>query len=165
MYIADNTASHLIVWLKPSAVELKKEALYLLSHYVSLVTNNAKRLKEISNCMVSDAYFSKNPIVDALRKSGLYFISRLRNDSVLKYKYMGKANGKKGRPKQFNGRVHVRNLGANCFYLDLSLEEIKIYSTVLYSKAFKRDKKLAVTIFFKEGKEITRKLYFSNNLQ
>ena len=61
--------------------------------------------------------------------------------------------------------VDVKNLDANYFSLDLSTEEIKIYSTVVNSKAFKRDIKLAVAVFFKDGKEIARKLYFSTDLE
>ena len=52
----------------------------------------------------------------------------------------------------------------NRFSLDLSNEEIRVYSLVVYSKAFKRDIKLAIAIFYKEGKETARKLYFSTDL-
>jgi hypothetical protein len=79
---------------------------------------------------------------------GLYFISRLWDDSALKYKYCGEKTGRQGRPKQYNSKVDVKNLDTNYFCLDLSTEDIKIYSAVVYSKAFKRDIKLAVAIFF-----------------
>jgi hypothetical protein len=35
---------------------------------------------------------------------------------------------------------------------------------VVHSKAFNRDIKLAIAVFFKDGKEIARKLYFSTDL-
>ena len=93
-----------------------------------------------------------------------HVLSRLRDDSVLKYKYTGKPTGKKGAPKKFSGKVDIMNLNTSYFYIDLCNEDIKIYSAVVYSKAFKRYIKLAIAVFFRTGKEVTRKLYFSTNL-
>lgn len=163
--IINNTALHLNAWQTPSADELVKKGLNLLTFYASLVVDNAKKFKEFSDYLVADAYFSKKPFVDAILLSGLHFISRLREDSVLKYRFMGEPTGKKGAPKKFNGRVDVKNLNTNYFSLDLLTEDIKIYSAVVYSQAFKRDIKLAVAVFFKNGKEVTRKLYFSTDLK
>jgi hypothetical protein len=163
--IVNNTALHLNAWQTPSASELVKKRLNLLTYYASLVTGNAKKFKEFSDYIVADAYFSKKPFVDAILSVGLHFISRLRDDSVLRYKYYGEKTGGKGRPKQFDGKVDVKNLDTDYFSLDLSTEEIKIYSAVVNSKAFKRDIKLAVAIFYKDGKEIARKLYFSTDLE
>jgi len=84
---------------------------------------------------------------------------------VLRYKYYGEQTGKQGRPKEFDDKVDVKKLDTNYFSLDLSTEEFKIYSAVVNSKAFKRDIKLAVAVFFKDGKEIARKLYFSTDLE
>lgn len=163
--IVNNTALHLNAWQTPGAEELAKKGLNLLSHYASLVKDNAKKFKEFSDYMVADAFFSKKPFVDAILSSGLHFISRLRDDSVLKYKYTGEPTGKKGAPKKFRGKVDVKNLDTTYFKLDLSEEETEVYSAVVYSKAFKRDIKLAIAIFYKDGKEIARKLYFSTDLK
>ena len=162
--IIHNTALHLNAWQTPSADELVKKGLNLLTYYASLVTENAIKFKAFSDYMVADAYFSKKPFVDAILSSGLHFISRLRDDSVLKYRYLGERTGKKGAPKKFNGKVDVKNLDPACFSLDLLSQQIKIYSAVVYSKAFKRDIKLAVAVFFKDEKEVARKLYFSTDL-
>jgi hypothetical protein len=163
--IVNNTSLHLNAWQTPSAAELVNKGLNLLTYYASLVAENAEKFKEFSDYIIADAYFSKKPFVDIILLVGLHFISRLRDDSVLKYKYYGEKTGRQGRPKQFNGKVDVKNLDTNYFYLDLSTEEIKIYSAVVYSKAFKRDIKLAVAIFYKDGKVIARKLYFSTDLE
>lgn len=162
--IANNTALHLNAWQTPSADELKKRRLNLLAYYASLVTENAADFKGFSDYIVADAYFSKKPFVDAITSSGLHFLSRLRDDSVLMYKYKGGPTGKKGAPKKFNGRVDPQNPDLNYFTTDLINEDIAIYSAVVYSKAFKRDIKLAIAIFFKDGKEIARKLYFSTDI-
>ena len=163
--IVNNTALHLKAWQTPSADELAEKGLNLLSHYASLVTEYAEQFKAFSNYLVADAYFSKRPIVEAVKLTGLEFISRLRDDSVLKYKYTGDRTGKKGAPKKFAGLVNVYNFNPNQFSLDLSTEEITIYSLVVYSKAFKMDIKLAIAIFYKDGREIARKLFFSTDLK
>jgi len=163
--IVNNTALHLNAWQTPSAAELVAKGLNLLTYYASLVTENSKKFKEFSDYIVADAYFSKKPFVDKILSAGLHLISRLRDDSVLRYKYYGELTGKQGRPKEFDGKVDVKNLDTNYFSLDLSTEEIKIYSAVVNSKAFKMDIKLAVAIFFKDGKEVARKLYFSTDLE
>lgn len=163
--IVNNTALHLNAWQTPSTDELASKGLNLLTYYASIITDNVKKFKEFSDYMVADAYFSKNPFVTAVLSSGLHFISRLRDDSVLKYKYSGNPTGKKGAPKKFSGKVDVKNLDTNYFSLDHLSDDMKIYSAIVYSKAFKRDIKLAVAIFYKDGKEVTRKLYFSTDLK
>ena len=163
--VVNNTALHLNAWQTPSADELVKRGLNLLSYYANLVVENAEKFKEFTDYMVADAYFSKKPFADAVRLAGMHLISRLRDDSVLKYKYNGEPTGKKGAPRKYTGKVDVKNLDTNYFSMDLCNEDIQIYSAVVYSQAFKRDIKLAVAIFYKNGKEIARKLYFSTNLK
>ena len=51
------------------------------------------------------------------------------------------------------------------FAIDLCTDELMIYSAVVNSKAFKRDIKLAITVFFKNGKELARTLYFSTDVR
>jgi hypothetical protein len=163
--IKNNTALHLNAWQTPSANILLEKDLNLLTYYASLVFENAKKFKAISDYVVADAYFSKKPVVDKILSSGLHFISRLRDDSVLKYKFKGEKTGKKGAPRKFDGRVDIKNLNLTYFSLDLSDQEIKIYSAIVYSQAFKIDIKVAIAIFLKDGKEITRKIYFSTDLK
>jgi hypothetical protein len=108
--IVNNTALHLNAWQTPSADELKNRELTLLTYYASLVLENAKKFKEFSDYMVADAYFSRKPFVDAVLYTEMHFISRLRDDSVLRYRYYGEKTGSKGRPKQFSGNVYIKNL-------------------------------------------------------
>jgi hypothetical protein len=163
--IINNTAFHLNAWQTPSAEELVEKGLNLLTYYASLVTENAVKFKEFSNYIVADAYFSKRPFVIEVQSCGLELISRLRVDSVLKYKFTGSLTGKKGAPRKFDGLVDVNDFNPNRFSLDLSNEQITIYSIVVYSQAFKMDIKLAIAIFYKDGKETARNLYFSTDLK
>jgi len=162
--IINNTALHLKAWQTPPADELAEKGLNLLTHYASLVTENAKEFKTFSKYMVADAYFSKRPFVEAVQSAGLEFIGRLRDDSVLKYKFVGVPTGKRGAPKKFDGLVDIYNFDPNDFSLDFSNQEMTIYSSVVYSKAFRMEIKLAFAIFYSEGKERARKLFFSTDL-
>jgi len=47
--IVNNTAFHLKAWQTPSADELAEKGLNLLTHYASLVTENAEQFKAFSN--------------------------------------------------------------------------------------------------------------------
>lgn len=163
--VKNNSAFHLQAYQTPSSVQLKTDGLTLLSHYGQLVSQHSKEFKAIANYLVVDAYFSKAPFVVAAVTSGMHLISRLRDDSVLFYKFKGSPTGKKGRPKSFNGRVDTKKVDMDCFKTIHSCPELEVYSAIVYSKAFKMDINLAITVFKKEGKEINRKLYFSTNLQ
>ena len=152
-----------------SADEVNDKGLNLLTYYASLVTDNSKEFKEFTDYMVADAYFFKKTFCGegSIFAADLNFISRLRDDSVLNYKFKGGEWNKK--------RVHLKNTVVafdvreldltDYFTLDLCTPEIKIYSGIVYSKAFKRDIKLAVAIFYNDNnKEIARKLYFCTDL-
>lgn len=158
--ILQNTAFHLNAIQTP-----KLENMTLLDYYCQIVKENYMYFKELSNYMVADAYFSKKKVVDTMLSLGLHFISRLRDDSVLMYIYQGESTGLKGRPKKHDGRVDKNNLNMNYFIEDLSDNDVKIFSSTVYCKAFKRNIKLAVAIFYKDGNEIARKLYFSTDTQ
>ena len=163
--VENNTAFHLKAWQTPGIDKPNAEQFNLLSHYASIVTENATAFKEISAYLVADAYFSKKPFVDKVLEVELHFINRLRDDSVLMYKYCAKPTGKRGRPKKFGDRIIVNDLDTKYFDKEVCNDDLTIYSALVYSNAFKRDIKLAVAVFFKDGQEVTRKLFFSTNLQ
>lgn len=160
----NNTALHLKAFQTPSAKTLEEDGLNLLTHYAKLVSDNSENFKDISPYLLADAYFSKKTFVDSVTNSGMHLISRLRDDSVLRYKYNGEKTGKRGTPRKFSGNVNRKDLDENYFSMELDSEDLKIYSAIVYSKAFKKDIKLAVAIFYKEENEVARKLYFSTDL-
>lgn len=163
--VKNNTAFHLKAWQTPGIDNPDAEQFNLLSHYASIISKNAKTFKEISDYMVADAYFSKKGIVDTVLEAKLHFISRLRDDSVLMYKYYGEPTGKRGRPRKVDGRINVDDPDTNYFDKQICNEDMTIYSAVVHSKAFNRDIKLSIAVFFKDGKEVARKLYFSTDLE
>ena len=163
--VVQNAAFHLKAWQTPGVDNPNADQFNLLTHYASLISENAKTFKDISDYMVADAYFSKKVIVDTVLATKLNFISRLRDDSVLMYKYYGEPTGKRGRPRKVEGRVNVDDPDTRYFDKQICNQDLTIYSAVVHSKAFKRDIKLAIAVFIKDGKEIARKLYFSTDLK
>lgn len=137
----------------------------LLDYYCRIIKENYLYFREVSSCLVANAYFSKKRVVDTILSLGMHFISRLRNDAVLQYVYRGEPTGKKGRPKIFDGKVNPYNLNMDYFSEIVSTDELKVYSAIVYSKAFEREINLAVAVFYKNGKETARKLYFSTDLE
>jgi hypothetical protein len=155
-----NTAFHL------NAIQTSiSEGQTLLDYYCSIIKEHYLYFKEVSPYLVADAYFSKKKPVDAILSVGLHFVSRLRDDANLKYIYKGEQTGKKGAPKKYDGKVNPDNLNMNHFRKCFSNDEITIYSAIVYCKAFERNINLAVCVFYKDGKEVCRKLYFSTDLE
>lgn len=155
-----NTAFHLNAIQTPPI-----EDMTLLVYYCQIVKENYLYFKEISKYMVADAYFSKKEVVDTMLSLGLHFISRLRSDSNLKYIFTGEQNGKKGANKKYDGKFNLKSINMNHFVEVISENDLKVYSAIVYSVAFKRDIKIAVAMFYKDGKETNRKIYFSTHLE
>lgn len=160
-----NTAFHLNAFQTPPREELDLSGITLLDHYSNLITKNAIEFKKLSLYIVADAYFSKRPFVSAVSKAKMYFISRLRSDSDLKYLYNGQTTGKRGAPKKYDGKVDLKNLSMNHFKLDYQDQTMKVYGTVLFSVAFKKKIKVVVVQYIKDGKIGVPKIYFSTNLK
>jgi len=54
----------------------------------------------------------------------------------------------------YDCKVNAYSFNMNYFTKKFSDKEMKIYSANVYCKAFKRDIKLAVAIFYKDSKEL-----------
>lgn len=158
--VCRNTAFHLNAIQTPPL-----EKITLLDYYCSLLVENVMYFKELSTYLVADAYFSKKKVVDTVLSLGMHFISRLRDDADMRYIYKGKQSGKKGANKKYDGKVNPYSPDMNHFVeVFTSSKEIKIYSVIVYHKTFKRTINLAMAVFYKNGKEVARKLYFSTDL-
>lgn len=158
-----NTAFHLNAIQTPSTDELSDLKLTLLTYYGTLITNKAEELRKLSQYVVADAYFSKLPFLEVVSKAKLFLISRLRDDSNLKYLYNGPLTGRKGAPKKYDGKVDFKNINLNHFSLDYQDAEMQVYGATLYSVAFKRKTKVAFVKYLKEGVVVTTKIYCSSN--
>jgi len=89
----------------------------------------------------------------------------LHSDSNLKYKFIGEQNCQKGANKKYDGKFNLKSIDMIHFMEVVSENDQKVYSALVYSVAFKRDIKIAVAVFYKDGKEVVRKIYFSTHLE
>ncbi len=160
-----NTAFHLNAIQTPSGQEFADLKLTLLEYYGTLITKDAEKLRAISQYVVADAYFSKLPFLDAVSKSKMFLISRLRQDSDLLYLFNGPITGQKGASKKYDGKVNFKKIDLNHFALDYQDKEMKVYGAVLFSKAFKRKIKVAFVEYLKGDKVVSTKIYCSSNVK
>lgn len=82
----------------------------LLSFYARTLTSRRQQLQQISTLLLVDAYFAKQPFIDAMIEAGFFVITRLRKDARLRYLYTGPKRRGRGRPKKYDGRIDLYNL-------------------------------------------------------
>jgi hypothetical protein len=155
-----NTAFHLNAIQTP-----KSKNVNLLQYYCQIIKENYLYFKEVTTCPVADSYFAKSEVAQTVLSLGMHFISRLRDDAVLFYLNREPKTGKRGAPKKYAGRVNPAEPDMNCFTLCYNTKELKVYNAIVYCKAFGRNINLSITVFYKNGKEVARKLYFSTDLK
>ena len=156
-----NTAFHLNAIQTP-----KSKGTNLLQHYCQTIKDNYQYFKELTTYMVADSFFAKSEVVQTITSFGMHFISRLSDNAHLQYLSQEPATGKRGAPKKYDGKVNRNEPNMKYFTLCYNSKEVKIYNAIVYSRAFKRNINLSLTVFYNEnGKEITRKLYFSTDLK
>ena len=161
-----NTAYHLKAFQSPPPNELKSENTNLLAHYGGLVLNNAKQWLSFSKYLLADAYFSKKPFIDNVLEAGMHLVSRLRDDAHLQYLYTGAQKTGKGRHKKYAGKMNAKSPDMDYFVLEEDSAQMKVLSAVVYARAFKRNIKVALVIYYdKQDRETARKIYFSTDTE
>ncbi|NJL57982.1 transposase [bacterium] len=113
-----------------------------------------------------DAYFAKCTFVDQItQNSNLLIITRLRDDAVLRYRYVGPSKKGKGRPKAFDGKVNVKQPKEEHFKLCRREPGWNLYEGVVHCKAFKRWIKVALWHEIKADGTVGKvKIYASTDL-
>jgi len=137
----------------------------LLDFYARILTERAPKLIKISNVVVADAYFSKEPFVSKLMLCGLDVISRLRDDVRLRYILQIKKTGKRGRTKTNGNKVNFTCLDKKHFSIESESDDMRIQTAVVYAVALKRIVRVVFVDFLKNGKTTTSKVYFSTNIE
>ena len=155
-----NTAFHLNAIQTPKSKDTN-----LLHYYCQIIKENYLYFKELSCYLVADSYFAKSEVVQTVRTLGLHFISRLRDDAVLFYLNREPKTGKRGAPKKYDGKVNAKEPNMKYFILAHNTGELKVYNATVYCKAFEQKINLSIAVFYKNGKEVARKLYFSTDLK
>jgi hypothetical protein len=158
---AQNTAFHLNAIQTPKSKDIN-----LLHYYCQIIKENYLYFKELTNYLVADSFFAKSEVVQTVKSLGMHFISRLRDDAVLFYLNREPPTGGRGAPKKYAGKVNRKEPDMKHFTLCYDTEDIKVYNTIVYCKAFKQNINLSIAVFYnKTGKEVARKLYFSTDLK
>src|SRR5574344_1948483 len=135
----------------------------IIGIYLRTIHSLKDDLLKLSNCLVADAFFSKETFVTGAKTLGFNVISRLRDDVRLKYLYNGPKTGKKGRPKKFTGPVDLRSLDKSIFETT-SLEDVILHSAVVWAVSLKRKVKVVIADYIDpEKKTQTRKVLFSTD--
>jgi hypothetical protein len=137
----------------------------LIEFYARIFTERAVELKKISNVVVADAYFSKEPFVSQLLLCGLDVISRLRDDVRLRYTIQIKKTGKKGRTKTNGEKVDLSCLDNKHFRIEKENNDLRINTAVVYAVALKRNVRVVFVEFLKNGKTTSSNVYFSTNIE
>jgi len=158
--IALNTAFHLNAIQTPKSKDTN-----LLHYYCQIIKENYLYFKELTSYLVADSFFAKAEVVQTITALGMHFISRLRDDAVLFYLNTEPKTGKRGAPKKYAGRVKPNEPDMDFFTLSYNSDELKVYNAIVYCKAFGRNINLSIAVFYKNQKEVARKLYFSTDLK
>jgi hypothetical protein len=111
--------------------------------------------------------------IQTVTATGMYFISRLRDDAVLFYPNISTSlnnrrepkTGKRGRPKKYAGRVNAKEPDMKYFTLCYDTKELKVYNALVFSKSPDQFINLSIAVFYRNDKEVARKLYFSTDLK
>ncbi len=137
----------------------------LLEFYARIFEEKTIELKKLSNVVVADGYFSKEPFVSRLVDCGLDVISRFRDDVRLRYIIQIKKTGKRGRTKTNGEPVDLIDLNMNHFAIVKETDELRIRTAVVHAVSLNRLVRVVFVDFKKNGKINASKIYFSTNIE
>jgi hypothetical protein len=132
----------------------------LLLFYAQTIIEQVEAMKKISKILVVDAFFSKTAFVDLICKQDMTIVSRMRNDSYLRYKYAGVQKGGKGRPKAFDGKIDPKNISTKHFKMFRQNENEILYEGIAHIRALKRWCRVVIRQTIKDGKVQKAYIYF-----
>ena len=163
--VDNNFAFHLEAVQTPGSKGVPDTDENLLDWYGSVLHERKDTLAKLSPYIVADAYFAKKPFADVVLSMGMHLVSRLRDDADLRYLFSGEKSGKKGRPRKHDGKIDWAALKQDYFGIIKVDPKTTAYSAVVYSKAFKRNIKIACVFTTSEKGKVTHNIYFSTDLE
>jgi len=164
--VDNNTAMSLEAIQTPSSKELKEQGMSMVDHYAKIIIERSGQLKLLSNYMAVDGYFAKHKFIDSIiNNTGIHVVSKLRDDANLMYLYQGEQKKERGRPKQYAGKIDIKNIDKRRIRLVCEDEDYKVYSSIVWSPGLKREIKIAYVEFWKNKKYTGRyAILFSTDL-
>ena len=164
--VPQHLAYHLVADQSPTAKRDRiNESKTLVDHYAQRVLARSVELKELSNVIVFDAYFTKKKFVDIVSdEAGFEMIGRMRDDANLNYLYKGKQKQGKGRPRKYHGKINTKKIDKRRIKMAFENDNYKIYSAIVNSVGLKRNIRIAC-VEYKVKDKVIKKIYFSTNLK
>jgi Transposase DDE domain len=130
-----------------------KEEESLLTYYANFLTEQAQEMQKLSKFLALDAFFAKKPFIDRLCEAGFTIVTRLQSNIYMRYAYPCCANEgqkKRGRPKEYDGKVDSKNVSLDHFRLVKSDENVRIYEGIAHVRCLKRWGKIVIVHYLKE---------------
>ena len=154
----------------PGYISGMKNPNSLTAWYLRALAQEKDALQKICNIIVADAFFSKESFVSGVTRMGFQIVSRFRSDVSLKYLYTGPKTGKKGRPKEVDGKVDLNNLRMDVFqkenYDDGEGKNLTLYTAVVRATSLKRNVRVVIVDCQEQGKKTqSRKVFFSTDIE
>lgn len=158
-----HTCLHLEAVQPPAPSTLEIVDWTLIDWYLHVLCVRKESLLKITRYVVADAYFSEATFVNGAIQMGFHVISRLWDDASLRYLTTQLPFGGRGRPKQYDGKIDIKNLDEGRFeVIVLDNGQGRILSAVVNSVSLKRNIRLCV---WESADRKIRKLYFSTDSQ
>ena len=85
-----------------------------LEYYAECLELRADKLLAISDLLVGDAFYAREPFIGRVVGAGFRFVSKLRKNAALRYYYTGEQSGR-GRPKMYGAKVDLAKLDPAVF--------------------------------------------------
>jgi len=162
--LSDKTALH----LEAVQTVFKDDNETLLDYYGDILCSRAKKLLPVSNYLVVDAYFSRNPFIDRMIEAGYNVVSRLKKNVYMRYLYTGLRAKGRGAPKKYDGKIDPLNLRENVFSPCAKADDDSwiAYEAVVHIRSWKRKAKIVVIHDLdKQGQVKSYRILVSTDLQ
>lgn len=138
----------------------------LTAWHLRALAREKDSLLKVSDIVVADAFFSKESFVNGVTMLGFRLFSRFRSDVSMKYLYTGPKTGKRGRPKEVEGKVDLDNLRTDVFreesYDDGGGRTVTLHTAVVRATSLKRDVRVVIADCMEPGKKTQARKVFSS---
>jgi hypothetical protein len=160
--IENHTAMHYHTH-QTQLVKREKGEESLRAYYAKVIGEQAVEMQKLSKVIDLDAFFSKCPFVDSMCALGFTMVSRLQSNIYLRYAYTGPQKGGRGRRKEFDGKIDLKNVSTQHFNILKSDDEEIVYEGIAHVRCLKRWCRIVIINTLKDGKVDKAFVYFSTD--
>ena len=135
----------------------------LRAYYAKLICGQAEALQKITKVMCFDAFFSKYAFVNSICGAGFTLISRMACNTYMRYAYSGPQKPGRGRDKEYDGKIDIKNVSTQHFTIIKSDDEEIVYEGIGHIRSLKKWCKIIIVNTLKDGKVNKAFIYFSTD--